>query len=208
MNTREDLLGDLPATGGRPKFGADKPAPVADVPTCVDCGATELSAVPKKTWDDGKKLRYYPADDEYSCQPCASGTPEPGIPWDDPDANPAQDFRDAVKKFEDEGGFKRDKPRFNVGGVVKPGRTFLVGENGPEKFVTTKASYVDRIQDGVAYLGDEPIGTVLREEVGPDLDHKIELLLHSPSFTEMLDLMERTRRDIVQLCAFPFIPKS
>lgn len=61
QSRRDDMLGDLPATGGRPRFGLD---PVAIEPTCADCGAEEL-------------LTYYPADDEYACVPCSNGQTEP-----------------------------------------------------------------------------------------------------------------------------------
>lgn len=58
-----DMLGDLPATGGRPRFGLD---PVAIEPTCADCGAGQEEL-----------LTYYPADDEYACVPCSNGQSEP-----------------------------------------------------------------------------------------------------------------------------------
>lgn len=46
-------------------------------PACVDCGVTELHPT-LGGWPGRKTLRYYPADDEYSCKPCADGGMEAG----------------------------------------------------------------------------------------------------------------------------------
>jgi len=60
---RDEMLGDLPATGGRPDFSAKPEAPTI-TPECADCGTTE-------------GLTYYPSADEHACAPCSNGSPEP-----------------------------------------------------------------------------------------------------------------------------------
>lgn len=91
---RDELLGDLPATGGRPNFGADKvPEPDDRGYACEDCGSI------------GRDLTYYPTEDIHACGPCSNGEHEPSAPysmtsWDDPRSSPIQDIREAKRFLE------------------------------------------------------------------------------------------------------------
>lgn len=60
--------------GGRPNFKIVHPKKRE----CADCGVSgeEMHADDIQRWPDGKALRYYPADDEWSCRRCAEGDQE------------------------------------------------------------------------------------------------------------------------------------
>jgi len=69
MTRRDEMLGDLRATGGRPNFGADPAPPPEDDRggACEDCGSI------------AGPMTYYPEEDIHACPPCSNGKPEGGV---------------------------------------------------------------------------------------------------------------------------------